>query len=1128
MWIFRVDGSGGIVDLIRPCKVSVLMTTEPPASFGDLIRRARRDAGLTQEALAERAGISTRAISNLERGINRAPRRDTLALLASALNLSPMDQKQWEQSRVRLSARAGPFLTPDRGDVTNRPPPSFTTIVGREQEQQTLSDCLAAAFSATGQMVLIGGEAGIGKTTVVEDLGKQATTLGALTLTGHCYDLTSTPPYGPWIEVFEDYTRHGAPPPQLSALRGEAANDALESQAALFSEVLLFLSSVASERPLLVVLEDVHWADQASLDLIRYLGRQLNNTALLLAVTYRDDEIARRHPLYQLLPLLIRESRPQRLEVHRLDASMTAALLDERYALNDEDHQRLCLYLQDHAQGNPFYLGELLRALEGQNLLEPCGDTWSLGDLRQVHVPPLIHQVVDQRLDKLGTNARELLEIAAIIGQIVPLDVLLEMCKTGASDSSSVPEQAADSFALGDTTVDQAELLDVIEQVTLAHILQPSTDGVSVGFTHSLTREAVYESIPPLRRRARHGHVGEALAAAQNPDPDEVAYHFQQGGDPRAIDWLIRAGERAQRTYAWGTAAERYQSAARMMEGDPDRARDRALLLNRMGMAMRWTHPAQGAIYLEASAHEAQRAGDRELAAHAQAYHGLLLCFTGNVRHGISTMELAVAELDTIAPGDPQNVAGGVNPAKGALALWLGIVGRFRESRDAANEVFSELTRHGIDVNAVRAGDIGTWDRGSQAAAQVGSSHLALARSFSAMGQPDRAWPMYARSAEIFAALKHMGMVYISNADELRELALPYLCDQLSYREQVAAAAATSWVEAQAAMPGDASKLVTRLPLLVIEGEWDDIPSLAAEFRQAHGNSSMHLRAMVALGTVARAQGNAELAWNQIREGLPFGPNHEPGDREFLSATLLQHLAVSLAVDAGDLSLARDWLEASDRWRDWSGAVLGRAEVALCWASYLEAIGNRVMARRRAEEALTLASHPRQPQVLLTIQRYLGHLATIDGRYTDADNHLTEALTLADRCAAPFERALSLVALADLRNATGQHDDSRALLDEARVICARLRARPTLDRIDALETELAASRGIQPFDAVRLTVREIEILRLVATGKSNRKIADALYLSPRTVERHIANIYVKINVHNKVEATAYALRHLLV
>jgi DNA-binding CsgD family transcriptional regulator len=186
------------------------------------------------------------------------------------------------------------------------------------------------------------------------------------------------------------------------------------------------------------------------------------------------------------------------------------------------------------------------------------------------------------------------------------------------------------------------------------------------------------------------------------------------------------------------------------------------------------------------------------------------------------------------------------------------------------------------------------------------------------------------------------------------------------------------------------------------------------------------------------------------------------------------------------------------------------------------------MARRRAEEALTCAGHPRQPQALLTSQRYLGHLATFDGRHTEAEHHLAEALALADRCAAPFERALTLVAMSDLRNATGQHDDSRALLDEARVTCARLHARPTLDRIDALETELAASRGIQPFDAVRLTVREIEILRLVATGKSNRKIADALYLSPRTVERHIANIYVKINVHNKVEATTYALRHLLV
>lgn len=982
---------------------------------------------------------------------------------------------------------------------------SSSPLVGRSHELIEMRVCLEAALGGHGSLILVGGEAGIGKTSLVGTITREALEQNILLLSGHCYDLTATPPYGPWVDALHISSSADVLDAARTLFRNPAEFGDAQHQGGLFEQIWNIFAALATMQPLVLVLEDLHWSDPASLDLLRFIARRLSDVPILLLATYRDDELTRHHLLYQLLPILVREAQTERIDLRRLDEASIRELVAGRYPLADGVVTSLVTYLQGHTEGNPFFLTEVLRTLEGERLLYQAHDVWHIGELANAPVPPLVRQVIEGRLARLDDSTRSLLELAAMIGQVTPFDLWQTVSQVGSD-----------------------VLLDGVEQAIEAHLLESNADGTSARFTHALIREAIYESISPPRRRYRHRQIGDALAATHNPNPDEVAHHFQQVGDPRAIDWLILAGERAQRTYAWTTASERFETAARLMDGDCNRAGERAWLLNRLGMSMRWTNPERGAAYLEESARIAESAGDRELAAHARAYHGLLLCFTGKVRQGIAAMERAVADLDTLAPDQRRDVAGGVNPAKGALALWLGIVGRYRESADKAKEVLAELTRHEIHANAFTTSDIGTWDRSSQAGTQVGSACLALARSLSMLGQPDEAQPRYVRSAEIYTALKHFGMVYTTRVNELWELTMPCQSDELSHRAQVATAMAMSWTQAQGAMRADVSPRIMRLPLLVIEGDWADMRDLTVQFRQAHGNVTMHLRAMTALGTVARAQGDSELAWNQIREGVAFGPDHEPGDTEFLSAAMLQRLAVALALDAGDLPLARAWLEASDRWLAWSNAVLGQAEVALLWATYLEATGERVMARERAEESLVLAGQPRQPLVLLAIQRYLGQLATVDGRHSDAEHDLAKSLTLADRCAAPFERAATLVALAELHIATGQHDEALALLDEARAICTLLAARPTLGRIDALHARIGAGTITAPAYPDRLTPREVEVLRLIAAGRSNREIADALFLSTRTVERHIANIYLKIDAHSKADATAYAFRNNLV
>ncbi|HET7035865.1 MAG TPA: AAA family ATPase, partial [Thermomicrobiaceae bacterium] len=313
------------------------------------------------------------------------------------------------------------------------------------------------------------------------------------------------------------------------------------SQEALFAAAADFLRAIAAQRPLLLVLDDLQWADQASLDSCRMLARQLGNQRILLVATYRSDEVTRRHPLATLLPLLVREAGAERLDVQPLQEAGNRALIQSRYELADIDQGRLERYLEAHAEGNPLYAGELLRTLEDEGVLARQAGSWTLGDLEQVRVPALLRQVIERRVARLDEESQRLLAVAAVIGQVVPLGVW-----------ATVGE------------VDEDTLLGMAERAEEANLLRGLPAGDGVRFSHALIREALYDGIPSLRRRRLHLRVGEALIATANPAPDMVAYHLERAGDPRAVDWLIRAGERARDLYAPDAVIAHLISAERL------------------------------------------------------------------------------------------------------------------------------------------------------------------------------------------------------------------------------------------------------------------------------------------------------------------------------------------------------------------------------------------------------------------------------------------------------------------------------------------------------------------------------------------------------------------------------------
>jgi hypothetical protein len=891
-------------------------------------------------------------------------------------------------------------------------------LVGREREQRLLSEQLDAMLAGRGGVVLVGGEAGIGKTTLVEDLSIQAEDAGCLVLWGHAYDLSVTPPYGPWLEIFRQYqtTADGTLPPVPPFVFDAEELARVGSQETLFAAVAEFFRDVASHRPLVLVLDDLHWFDQASLDVFRYLSRQVAELRLLLIATYRSDELHRRHPLYNLLPLLVREAGAERVDVGRLTDVGHVALITARYTLPDAEQERLAAYLSAHGEGSPLYAGELLRTLEQDGVLRQHDRQWQLGDLSSVRVPPLLRQVIDGRLKHLEANTLALLQVGAVIGQEVPLDLWQQV--TGAGDDA---------------------LIAALEQGREAGLVEERPGGDAWRFHHALIREALYADLISLRRRALHRQVADQLIQAASPDPDVVAHHLQQASDPRAVEWLRTAGQRAERAYAWLTAVERYEAVLSKLTELDGPASERAVLLYHIARLHRFLDPQKTVELMGEARQLALAAGEPALAARCQYFAGMIRFWLGDFIDSIVAMEQATGDYEALPTPEQARLWSmleiDADAFAGTLVALLSIVGRF-------DDVVSLGPRQITDVPlpSVRVG---------QGESQYADGLNGLANVAAFRGHPYEAQRTLEQARAIYQTIEHHSMVSASCQFELEWVQLPYFTDDLEGRRRLAALG-------EEAARRSASVMLALPPRrdatghLVLAGDWHAAWEIATDSIYIQWLLGQNLAARW-LVPLAGWRGETDLAWRIIGEVLPAGPRTEPGTAYFPTALPLQLDAAELAIAAGDLPIAFDWLEAHDRWLDWSGVVLGRAEGALSWAEYHHAEGDASRARQCAVQALAYASEPRQPLALIAVRRFLGQLETETALFDAAEEHLEASLKLAEACAAPFERALTLLEISKLRIAQGMIAEAMDLLTEVRAICEPLGAKPTLARVAELE-----------------------------------------------------------------------------
>ena len=920
--------------------------------------------------------------------------------------------------------------------------------------------------------MLIGGEAGIGKTTLAEELCHEAEAHGALVLVGRCYDLTETPPYGPFTDLFTRYQPANTPPPLPPAFARRGTVQAVASQAELFGQVQDFLTALTRARPVLVLLDDLHWADAASLDLLRFLVRFLAGLPLLIIVAYRADELTRRHPLYQLLPVLVREARAHRIDLQRIDAADIGLLITDRYGLPAAEITRLTDYLAHRSEGNPFFLGELLHTLEAERVLDRTADGWTLGDLAQTRVPVLLRQVIDGRLTQLETEAQRLLAVAAVIGHTVPLALWAAVANT-----------------------DEETVAAAIEQATDARVLEAAPGG-DARFVHALIREALYDGLVPIRRRGWHRQVAEHLVLRPDPDPDAVAYHFQQAGDERAADWLIRAGDRAKRAYAWLTAMERYEAALALMDRAGTPSRERGWLLYRLSQAIPYSDPKRSQAYLDEAMRHATSDGDRALLALATFNRGLARCFAEDYRRGLADLEAGGAALEALSAAEIEHIRqedAQTQDVRAGIVFWLARLGRCDE--------------------AIAIGE------------RASAGYHGLRDAYATMGRSDDAVRAFERLRDRYyhdPAGEHSTELGFAVVEQIGWVTLPYHSTDLTERARLADEGEGAYRRARGAWSVDTSGWA-RMPLLFIEGAWDDAERVALAWSAARRSGRVSAHGI--LGPLARQRGEPETAWALIRDALPAGLETIPGEARFLDALAIQRLAAALAIDDGDTATAQAWLEAHDRWLAWNGAVLGRSEGLLLWARYYRAAGDTERANDHAQQALAAATEPRQPLALLAAHRLLGELDTDVGRYTDAERELGDALSLAEACAAPFERALTLLALADLQIVTDKRTDADASLAAVRLICTPLRAKLALARADAIALTLTTQKEAAPLYPAGLSAREVEVLQLVATGLTNAQVAERLFLSPRTINAHLTTIYSKLGVPSRSAAVRFALEH---
>jgi DNA-binding CsgD family transcriptional regulator len=938
---------------------------------------------------------------------------------------------------------------------------STEVLVGREADLAALRDALKRTRSAEPATVLVGGEAGVGKTRLVEEFRR---TVGdaARMLTGHCLELGEEGlPYAPFAAALRELV-HSDGPAVLQGREHEFARllpelgpaGANDTRGQLFELVAALFARLTEQQPVVLVIEDLHWADRSTRDLIGFLVRSARLPHLLLVATYRTDELQRGHPLRPFLAELDRVRGVERLQLDRLDRDGTTEMLT--HLLGAEPEPRAVETIAERTQGNPFFIEQFATASDPQ-----CFD-----------IPHSLRDLLLSRVDALPDAAQGVLRVAAVGGTRFGHDLLTRVAG-----------------------IDEAALESALRVVVAAQLIIVDPDG-GYEFRHALVREAVHDDLLPGEHARLHVRYAEAIEAEPHLVPmgralAEVAHHWHAGHEnPKALVAARRAADEAGRRYAYAERSSLLDRVLNLWEQVPDAAEllgtSHLDLLEEAALAAIESGDHMRALKLTKAALEGlDGQAEPVRAARLLIRRGKLLRLAGRSDGGAESQE--AYRLLQNAPMDGERVL-----LMADVAHSLADVGR-----DQAVEMAREAM-----ADAASLGDVATQVSAEITFGQVCAGQVPVEEGLPAM----RDAAERARAAD---DLPSLARALVSISDSLFELG--------RYAESAAAAGEGVPYANRVGVSRTTGVLLlaNHAEALMALGRWDEADACLAEAARQDPPGTLALPWLRLRARLRLARGN-DRAEPLVERALGFLGRPFVSEDSLL---FLLELRIVAALDAGDvvaaLAATRTAIaepQIPDRPR-YGWPVLAAAATAVDRAG-AEADTGDLRARITQLAAALPSRYPADRAYAAQVTATLG----------GGTGTWREAVAAWRADGQPYPLAAALLGLATAAAGAGDRVVAAEAIAEAAAVGAALGAAPLTGSADVLARRLGLRPSAPTTGAEILTAREREVLRLVAQGQSNGRIAEALYISPKTASVHVSRIIAKLDVANRVEAAAVARR----
>jgi DNA-binding CsgD family transcriptional regulator/Flp pilus assembly protein TadD len=984
-------------------------------------------------------------------------------------------------------------------------------LIGRTPDLALLQLSLEQVKSGKGQVALLCGEAGIGKSRLVTEIKTEAFAQGFQLLQGNCFPTDLSFPYAPLLDLLRSvfltsstaqvealmgpFAREFAPLlpdvihlfPGLTVLPPLPSLDPEQEKRRLFAALAHFFLSQAAERPLLLVVEDLHWSDDTSLELLQYVARRCATQPLLVLLTYRSDEI--RPTLSHWLAELDREHLGQEVALTRLTRSETGAMLGAIFDQGRPVQAEFLDAIYTLTEGNPFFIEEILKSLITAGEISYAHGAWDRKPLGELHIPRSIADAVHQRSDHLSESARQVLVLAAVAGRRFDFAILQQM-----------------------THHDEQQLLTLMKELMSAQLVVEES-AEQFAFRHALTRQAMYTELLVRERKALHRTMAETMESlyvgALEAHLAELAYHFSEAGVfEKALSYAQQAGERAQRLYAPHAAIEQYTRA------------------------------------LDAASHLA-------LAPRAALYHA-----RGQAYETLGEFEQARHDYEQ-ALGAAYEAHDGVAEWQSLLDLGYLWAGRdyqqtgayFRQAIERARAIADpKLLAHSLNR-------LGNWYMNVEQPHEALCYHQEALATFQALN--DRRGKA--------STLDLLGMASLLSGDMVQSAVYNQqaivLFRELDDRQRLISSLVTLM------LCGGIYQTETLVPAAVGFAESIHQGELALKIAGEIGQRSDEANTLIHMAMCLGPRGEYARALEVAQRGFDIAEDIEhrqwmTAGHRVLGALYLDLLALSEAQQHLEQALALAQEIGSWFWIRNSSALLAsvciglkdlaRAEALLTAAPASDAPpqtqAQRLIWYARAQLALAQGETDRTLAITEQLfasaahvagEQSIPHLAHLRGKALAMLNRPAEAETAlqaaqagaATRGLRPllWRIAIDLGKLyrtqrrdeeAEHAFATAQElieDLAAPITDTALRAHFLQQATALLPRQEPLSPRRAAKRAFGG-----LTERELEVAALIAQGKASREIAEILVVSSRTIEKHIENILSKLGFTSRAQIAVWA------